>query len=156
MKRGRIPFSIVRSLRLLTLTSTVVSASSVCANPPIGRYNVGAETVIDTKTKLVWQRTVPLATYSWQEAKGYCAALGGSLGGTGWRVPTVKELQTIVDDSRADPAIDVAAFPDTPSIAFWSSSPLLGSPSYAWNVYFYTGGTYTFYVESPFAVRCVR
>lgn len=141
---------------LLALASTLLSTSWVAATAPPGRYTVTTETVTDNETKLVWQRTIPPETYSWEEAKTYCAHLGAELGGKGWRLPTVKELQTIVDDSRSDPAIDVSAFPDTPSTAFWSSSPLLGSPSYAWNVYFYTGGTYTFFAESPFEVRCVR
>lgn len=134
----------------------VVLAHSAAATAPPERYILAVGTVTDTKTKLVWQRTVSSTTFSWEDAKTYCAGLGASLGGAGWRVPTVKELQTIVDDSRSDPAIDPIAFPDTPSTALWSSSPLIGSPSYAWNVYFYTGGTYTFYAENPFAVRCVR
>lgn len=138
------------------LALTVVLTRSASATAPAGRYNLSDTTVTDLKTKLTWQRTVPSTTYGWEDAKSYCAGLGSSLGGKGWRLPTVKELQTIVDDSRSDPAIDPTAFPDTPSTAFWSATALIGSPSYAWNVYFYTGGTYTYYVAYPFAVRCVR
>lgn len=143
-------------LHSFAVASTLLLARSVAATAPAERYAVTDHTVADTRTKLVWQRAVPSMAYSWEDAKAYCSGLGVTLGGVGWRLPTVKELQTIVDDSRWDPAVDPVAFPGTPSTAFWSSSPLTGSPSYAWNVYFYTGATYSYDSASPFAVRCVR
>jgi hypothetical protein len=111
-------------------------------------------TVYDTKTKLTWQQAVPSGTYIWAGAKTYCAGL--NLGGTGWRLPTVKELQTIVDDSQTDPAIDTKAFPSTPTDYFWSSSPAAGSPSDAWFVHFFAGMTSSFDVPDACRVRCVR
>jgi Protein of unknown function (DUF1566) len=130
------------------------------ANAPAGRYvvtNSGTAngTVYDTKTKLTWQQTIASGTYDWAGAKTYCAGL--SLNGIGWRLPTCKELQTIVDDSRTNPSIDATAFPSTPADWFWSSSPLAGSSSYAWSVYFSAG--HTFYDDvsyNNFLVRCVR
>jgi len=99
-------------------------------------------TVYDTKTELTWQQAIPSTTYTWADAKTYCAGVGASLGGTGWRLPTCKELQTIVDDSRTNPAIDPNAFPSTPSAWFWSSSPVAGSSSGAWLVSSFYGFTY--------------
>lgn len=86
------------------------------ADAPAGRYTIANGTVYDTKTKLTWQQAVPSGTYILADAKAYCSGL--SLAGTGWRVPTVRELQTIVDESRRDPAIDPTAFPSTPSAWF--------------------------------------
>jgi len=135
--------------------ATVAFTTSAHANAPAGRYTTANGTVYDTKTKLTWQQTVASGTYNWAGAKTYCAGL--SLNGTGWRLPTIKELQTIVDDSRTNPAIDTTAFPSTPADWFWSSSPLAGSSSSAWSVYFDFGYSVTSDV-SDFSnyVRCVR
>lgn len=42
---------------------------------------------------------------------------------TDWRLPTFKELYTIADRGRTNPAIDPAYFPNTPASFFWSGSP---------------------------------
>jgi hypothetical protein len=141
-----------------------VRSTSVDASASAGRYVVTSDgtangTVYDTKTRLTWQQTVSSATYSWAEAKAYCgsAAVGGSLGGTGWRLPTIKELMTIVDLSQATGGamIDPNAFPQTQSMAFWSSSPLAGTGN-AWSVYFGYGSTNLGDVSIAYPVRCVR
>jgi hypothetical protein len=124
------------------------------ANAPAGRYTTANGTVYDTRTKLTWQQAVLTDTYTWANAKAYCAGL--SLNGVGWRLPTVKELQTIVDDSRTNPSIDTTAFPSTPADWFWSSSPLAGSSSDAWYVNFGNGLTSYLAVSHPNYVRCVR
>jgi hypothetical protein len=111
-------------------------------------------TVYDIKTKLTWQQALPSTTYSWAGAKTYCAGL--SLSGAGWRLPTVKELQTVVDESQSSPSIDLNAFPSTPSDWFWSSSPLAGSSSTAWLVHFYDGNTTYDDAALTMYVRCVR
>jgi len=155
--------------RFLGAVSIVVVAltTSADASAPAGRYQVtgggtdagtGNGTVYDTKTKLTWQQTVPSTTYTWANAKTYCgsAAVSTSLGGTGWRLPTLKELQTIVDYSQSNPSIDSTAFPSTPGNVFWSSSPLAGSSSNAWSVDFGYGYTGNVVVSNPRYVRCVR
>jgi hypothetical protein len=64
-----------------------------------------------------------------------------------WRLPTVDELQSIVDYGVAfpGPTIDTIWFPNTQSDVFWSSSPYVGSAVDAWYVYFYNG----FVVDGP-------
>jgi len=131
------------------------------AGAPAGRYVVtnggtSSGTVYDTKTKLTWQQILPSTEYTWANAKTYCAGVGASLGGTGWRLPTCKELQTTVDDSRTNPAIDPNAFPSTPAGWFWSSSPVAGSSSVAWAVDFGYGDTVSDGVSLTNIVRCVR
>jgi formylglycine-generating enzyme required for sulfatase activity len=110
----------------------------------------------DAKTKLTWQRAVPAAKYAWADAKTYCQTLGSSLGGTGWRLPTIKEIQTIVDESRTTPSVDPTAFPATPATNFWSSSVVAGSPLAAWFITFDAGVTYFFAMAEMLNVRCVR
>jgi formylglycine-generating enzyme required for sulfatase activity len=71
-----------------------VGVSVLCvrseANASAGHYTMTGGTVFDTKTKLTWQQTVPAARYAWADAKAYCQTVG--LAGTGWRLPTRKEL----------------------------------------------------------------
>ena len=151
-----------RIFRFLAAVAVVVAlTASADASAPAGRYVVtsggtGNGTVYDTKTKLTGQQTVPSTAYTWANAKTYCAGVGASLGGTGWRLPTCKELQTIVDDSQTNPSIDTTAFPSTPAAWFWSSSPVAGSSSYAWGVYFDFGDTYGYDITNTNYVRCVR
>jgi Protein of unknown function (DUF1566) len=143
-------------LRFLGAVAVVSLAlvSSAEASAPAGRYTTAGGTVTDTKSKLTWQQAAAASTYAWAAAKTYCQML--SLAGMGWRLPTRKELQTIVDYSQANPSIDATAFPATPPAAFWSSSPLIGSPGYAWSVYFDNGYSAGNLVGSMLDVRCVR
>ena len=76
--------------------------------------------------------------------------------GVAWRLPNVKELSRLADKSRQNPAIDSAAFPNTPSQAFWSSSPSVGSASDAWGVSFDDGYVDDDGRSNAFPVRLVR
>lgn len=128
------------------------------ASAPAGRYTVNGGTVLDNQTKLTWQRTASPTRYSWANAKSACAGAGVTLGGNGWRVPTIKELQTLVDYSQPVTAasIDATAFPATASDSFWSSTPVSGSTSMAWDVSFILGNAANEVVTSTLYVRCVR
>lgn len=143
---------IFSSVVIIVLTLT----SSVGADAPAGRYTVTAGTVFDTKTKLTWQRGVPPSTYTWSDAKAFCA--GTTMDGTDWRLPTRNELLTIVDFSRTNPSIDPTAFPSTPSSMFWSSSRVAGSSTEVWAVDFNYGYSYSDMgdVSYTYDVRCVR
>jgi Protein of unknown function (DUF1566) len=156
--------SIHRLLGVLAVIA-VVLPTSAGANAPAGQYVVtaggtGNGTVYDTKSKLTWQQTVSSTTYyTWADAKTYCAGVGASLGGTGWRLPTLKELQSLVDYSQSTaPMIDPNAFPSTPASSFWSASRLAGSPSNAWSVNFSGGGSGYGDAGCGYCdrVRCVR
>jgi Protein of unknown function (DUF1566) len=156
--------SIHRLLGVLAVIA-VVLPTSAGANAPAGQYVVtaggtGNGTVYDTKSKLTWQQTVSSTTYyTWAAAKTYCAGVGASLGGTGWRLPTLKELQSLVDYSQSTaPMIDPNAFPSTPASSFWSASLLAGSLSNAWSVNFSGGGSGYGDVSCDYCdrVRCVR
>ena len=129
------------------------------ANAPAGRYVITASgtaggTVYDTKTNLTWQQKTSSAS-SLAAAKTYCAgAAANTLPGTGWRVPTAKELVTLIDNSRQSPAMDPTAFASGygggPT---WSSSPVT-SVGYTWQVDFGLGTTGYAANGSP-GVRCV-
>jgi hypothetical protein len=93
---------------------------------------------------------------NWADAQTYCQNL--NLGGysSGWRLPTLIELESVVNDSVYNPAIDTTAFPGTPSYWFWSSSPYAYATSGAWVVNFVFGYTLTYDTSNTYRVRCVR
>lgn len=140
----------------VVVVAAVLLAEAAWAEAPVGRFTVNADgTVKDNKTQLVWQREVPVGGYTWDDAKSHCTGL--SLGGQpGWRLPTKRELESIVDDSRYSPAIDVSAFPNTPGEWFWSSSPHAYYSNVAWNVGFHDGSSGYDFVSFSLRVRCVR
>jgi hypothetical protein len=112
--------------------------------------------VVDGTTRLMWQRQVPAGGHDWAQAGAYCACL--QLGGhDDWRLPTRIELVSLVDYTRAFPAIDPAAFPDTPSEWFWTSTERADEPASAWFVYFENGYSHHHAKDEPsWRVRCVR
>jgi hypothetical protein len=147
-------------LRLVVAIAVVAMALSAAARAaaPTGHYTFPATgTVFDTKTKLTWQRTAPSTLYAWSDAKTYCAGLGATLGGTGWRLPTIKELLTIIDETQVAPPIDSTAFPGTPALSFWSSTLEASDSSQAWTLDFsYTGNTGSDVLAATYNVRCVH
>ena len=147
--RAIVPTSIVAAV-LLPITFVQADVRSA----PCGRYVVDADTVKDTKTGLTWQRTIDTNVYDWSQALQYCRDLAGA--GGGWRLPTYWELQSIIDETRTNPAIDVDVFPGTPSIYFWTSSPYVGDSSGAWVVAFSDGITFYDDVTLAWRARCVR
>jgi Protein of unknown function (DUF1566) len=142
------------SIALFALAGAAGVVAASPADAPAGRYTVQSGTVYDTVTRLTWQQTPDVNSYTWAQAGTYCAGLG-----SGWRVPTVGELQTIVDEARASgAAIDRTAFPNTPATWFWTSTSVVGLPNYAWYVDF-TIGAATFRPDNKPTtnrVRCVR
>jgi hypothetical protein len=150
---GFTSYSDMGSLYRARCTLTALTAQPSSASAPAGRYAIANGTVQDTQTKLTWQQVISTSLYTWADANTYCAGL--SLDGTGWRVPAIGELQTIVDDST-NPSVDGAVFPMTPSEYFWSSSVVVEDPSRAWTAFFANGSTYSFVMTKPRNVRCVR
>jgi hypothetical protein len=125
---------------------------------PAPRTSVQADgTVADRATGLTWQRAPDPALVTWAAAGPYCAGLDNiTPGAAPWRLPTAKELQTLIDETRFDPAIDDLAFPDTGGDSFWASSALAGQDGFAWFVSFHAGVAYNSPTEEPHRVRCVR
>lgn len=120
-----------------------------------GRYVVDAklETLLDNATKLTWQRAQAVGTYSWSAAQEACKDL--KLAGGGWRVPTLVELEGIVDRGHKDPAIDTLIFGPTTPDQFWTAASAL-SVGQGWAVHFGAGNSVSVSKTSLLRVRCVR
>ncbi len=89
--------------------------------------NNGDGTVTDMATGLMWQRKDDNALRAWSDAGSYCQGL--NLGNKqDWRLPNIKELQTIIETkiNEPDPAIDVIAFPGTEDSRYWSATIFAG------------------------------
>jgi hypothetical protein len=121
---------------------------------PATRFVIEGEVAEDRATYLTWQRGL-LAPLRWLDALAACEAL--TLGGfDDWRLPTLKELLTVIDEVALNPSADIVAFPDTPAQWYWASSAGLGPPDYAWTVSFTDGYCTPAAVDELYLVRCVR
>jgi len=113
----------------------------------------GNGTVSDTVTGLMWQKgdsQNDAGGRTWEEALNYCESLTLPSGGySDWRLPNVRELETLVDWDRYAPAINTTYFPDCRSSYYWSSSTYAYYPGYAWTVDFYNGYVYSSAIRRP-------
>ncbi|MBF0243155.1 MAG: DUF1566 domain-containing protein, partial [Desulfamplus sp.] len=99
----------------------------------------GNGTVTDSATGLMWQQDTSGNSITWKDALLYCQNLNLA-GYSDWRLPTIKELRTIVDYSRPAPAIDINYFSDTFTSFYWSSSVYPDAVGRtAWGVDYYNG-----------------
>jgi hypothetical protein len=112
-------------------------------------------TVTDKVTGLMWQSPPETTTMTQPVALAYCSTILTAGGYQDWRLPTKIELLSIVDYGRSSPSIS-PVFGSTVSDNYWSSTPVAGSPSNAWNVYFLNGSTVYYDVTTEYYVRCVR
>lgn len=138
-------------LVVIAFLSLALSGAPASANAPTGRYTISNGVVYDTRTRLSWQQTAPSTTYQWSAGSSYCKGLG-----TGWRLPTFKELITLVDFGRTAPAIDSSAFSGTLSGTYWSMTFLASDNSKLWAINFSTGATTLVEAGTPSFARCVR
>ncbi len=121
---------------------------------PAERYAASASAVRDIATGLTWERASPEGPVTFDDASAYCRALTLD-GSTGFRLPTLVELLTLIDERGPAPMIDAAAFPDTPKEPFWTSSLFGNVPGMAWYVSFDNGSALYGLPTQPARVRCV-
>ncbi len=162
--------------------------------------DVAPGVVKDSRTGLEWMRcslgqqwsatantcTGKVKEYNWQGAQDIAKklnAMGGYGGKADWRVPTIRELQSIrycskgfdsstrdlrdgqpkvpsyCNDGSAKPTIDIATFSAMPVTFYWSSTPNADYSSSAWVVNFSYGvidSNLDNYRYGSYAVRLVR
>lgn len=159
-----------RKVKPITLALRVVAISAVIALPvtaaaPADQYGFftgAAVTIKDNFTRLEWQRPTG-STYPKRETFADATTLcSGSV-----RLPTLKELLTIVDEEphleylegpnqNEARYIDRFAFRNAPSGAFWSSSARASDGKHAYTVDFESGEVGLLDKTQTAYVRCVR
>ena len=111
--------------------------------------------VLDNQTNLIWEVKQNKDgvkdydnpndadnTYTWDESnhKFINALNAAHLGGfSDWRLPSLKELKTLVDSNRKNPAISADYFPNTQSSLYWTSTTYASSMNTVWCVNFFFG-----------------
>lgn len=98
----------------------------------------GNGTVFDDESGLTWQQSDDGITRTWQEALEYSENLALA-NCTNWRLPNRKELRSLVDRTRRDPAIDPIF--NSHSDNYWTSTPSNWFFNRIWSVDFYRGRT---------------
>ena len=146
-------FTFPRTLLLAGLCAAPLAQAALVAN--------ANGTVTDTTTQLVWDQCVrgrattdtacdsgSVQTYTWAAALTEVVARNSAnhLGFNDWRLPNVRELESIVKLDGAVTAIDATVFPNTPTTGdswnrggHWTSSTYMQSADTAWLVLFNLG-----------------
>ncbi|MDB4936999.1 MAG: putative secreted protein [Labilithrix sp.] len=102
-----------------TCVARCVRGGAALGAPIAKQFVLTADTVTDPTTGLVWEKTPPETEGPYANAEARCKAL--VLGGRTMRLPTVKELASIVDETKRDPASN-GAFGDY-SVRMYTSIP---------------------------------
>jgi hypothetical protein len=175
----------MKQLAIGGLMAVLLSANSLahalCPSVPTAqRFTLNGDEVTDKRTRLVWQRCS--VGQSWSQELGTCtgnasvfkrkeaealvnaihasSAIKGNSNATatvkGWRLPNAMELEGLADKGCQGPAIDLKAFPATPSQWFWTSMPHEGDPDDAWGIHFYNAYSSHYLRYSDVYVRLVR
>lgn len=99
------------------------------AAPPADRWQAAGKGARDRSTGLTWR---PLPTpaaegTTWQQAL--------ASGGGGWRLPGIRELESLVDADRHGPALAAGHPFGEPPEGVWSATTSVYEPRYAWVLY---------------------
>jgi len=118
--------------------------------------NNGDFTVTDNATQLMWKQCSEglsndascsggAASYDWTGAFAQIANLNATnfSGHNDWRVPNVKELQSITDYGQQYPAIDSSFFPNTAIAEYWTSTTYAPNTALQWILSFWDGSVYS-------------
>lgn len=166
----------VRLTALLSILYAPFCAAQTCkaaivADAPDSRYVLKVDgTVIDKKTELVWMRCTlgqtwdgsvckgSASSHDWQQAlqKAKNSVFAGQ---SDWRLPNLKELQSLIEGRCFSPAVNKAIFPNPSSTSFrsfWSSTPDTDNNGGSWGVDFNYGLGKAFSKSSALSVRLVR
>lgn len=125
------------------------AGSGACpADPALGTGNNDWACTRDNVTGLIWEAKTPAnaaTTFTFADASAVHAAAVNTAqlcGAADWRVPTRRELLSIVHHGRSNPAIDTTFFPNTRDSFYWSSDIYAPIPAGAWSVIFGNGDTF--------------
>lgn len=121
---------------------------------------VGKRTALtwtDPETGLEWQRESP-GKMSWHAALKYAESLVLN-GKSDWRLPTVSELETLLDRSvlyyKLRPIVREGV-PFRDKLSYWSSTTFEEKTNNAWILMFDGAYVLSYYKSNCYHIRCVR
>lgn len=169
LKRLSMPTPLTRAFSkrwpaaILSACSLLASAAQTTCPSETNRFTANGAEVTDTKTGLIWARCSAGQTWRVNACTGTAgsytrkAALTLAASQAGWRLPNVSELASMADKGCINPAFDTGVFPATLNTHYWSSSPFVVNPGYAWYVSFNNGVSRRYgYRSNNYSVRLVR
>ena len=116
----------------------------------------GDGTTTDLDTGLIWQQAQLSSTTNWESALQYAENLTFA-GHSDWRLPNIKELQSINDETLIRPSVNTNVFPGTVNSArYWSSTTRCNGTNQAWYVDYQYGIASYDNKQTNYWVRCVR
>ena len=119
--------------------------------------NLKSPTWKDPETGLEWQYE-SAGEMPWLEALEYAKALALN-GQTDWRLPTISELETLLDRGVLHYELRPIVREDVPfrdSHPYWSSTTFQDGTNNAWIVMFDGAYVLSYYKSNSYNVRCVR
>jgi hypothetical protein len=126
MRRNK---TIFVSLAVIVPLVAAIGVKKVMGSEPPGRLVVSTDglTVYDNVTGLTWERNEEAGQPNTANSAAYCASYTSTAFASGWRLPTIKELVSIVDYELPNPPlIDLSIFPEPPTMPagglYWTST----------------------------------
>ena len=111
------------------------------------RFEKTEEGIIDNQTGLIWKAEDEPGWFTFDKAVEHAK-------NTDWRVPTIDELNSIVDRTKFNPASNPIF--NMKSSVYWSCSPNANYSGNAWYVSFNDGYVNDFNRNNDLHVRLVR
>jgi hypothetical protein len=154
----RLRFSLLPILSLAYSMNVTADGVQQYCNPaikptaPDSRYRIPGEghEVLDLRTRLVWQRCDVGQTWDGTACQGSAAFMtlpeaqaAAARLGQDWRVPHIRELQTLVEFACDGPSRNQRLFPldRYGNLNYWSVTPVSFQRRHVWGVDFYDGNT---------------
>ena len=111
----------VRAVRNISIPTTIANHFT----------DNGNGTITDNLTQLIWQKNPNTTVQTWENALAYAENI--SLGtATDWRLPNIKELQSLNEESVTNPSVNVVFFSTIGVHNYWSSTSLPNQTTKAW------------------------
>ena len=157
--------------KLILIITLIINYISISAQPTVGQssqFYTKEHFVIDLYTSTEWMRCSVGQRWNGETCTGKIINLNhGQMEevlklaseqlGSGWRLPSRKELESLVCRNCEVPKINTEIFPNTDPVPYWTGERNKFAKRHFWSVNFYTGNTYgRFYPYQSLAVRLVR
>lgn len=148
-------FLIVLTNALPALAQQACLQDKITPTAPTGQYQQNNDgTVIDGKHQLMWKRCLEgktgeqcesgqLEMVDWAEALLWLSSQPNNsfAGYSDWRLPNIRELNTLAEMQCRSPAINLGVFTNAPAVHVWTSSPYTFPTDYSWYIDFNDGSS---------------